>query len=103
MNDEIIVLRKSELRSVVAESVKAVVEDKFDALKGFIENLALKKDLPRWIKGDKAAAELLGISAQALRLRRKNGYLREGLRFSLSELGDWVVVGNIYENPELLQ
>lgn len=23
---------------------------------------------------------------------------REGLRFSLSELGDWVVVGNIYEN-----
>lgn len=28
---------------------------------------------------------------------------REGLRFSLSELGDWVVVGNIYENPELLQ
>lgn len=81
MNDEIIVLRKSELRSVVAESVKAVVEDKFDALKGFIENLALKKDLPRWIKGDKAAAELLGISAQALRLRRKNGYLREGLDF----------------------
>ena len=28
---------------------------------------------------------------------------REDLRFSLSELGDWVVVGNIYENPELLQ
>ena len=28
---------------------------------------------------------------------------RESLRFSLSELGDWVVVGNIYENPELLQ
>lgn len=28
---------------------------------------------------------------------------REGLHFSLSELGDWVVVGNIYENPELLQ
>nr|DAS02178.1 MAG TPA: YopX protein [Caudoviricetes sp.] len=28
---------------------------------------------------------------------------RECLRFSLSELGDWVVFGNIYENPELLQ
>ena len=28
---------------------------------------------------------------------------REDLRFSLNELGDWVVVGNIYENPELLQ
>ena len=28
---------------------------------------------------------------------------RESLRFSLSELGDWVVLGNIYENPELLQ
>ena len=28
---------------------------------------------------------------------------RECLRFSLSELGDWVVVGNIYETPELLQ
>lgn len=28
---------------------------------------------------------------------------REGLRFSLSELGDWVVVGNIYKNPELLK
>ena len=28
---------------------------------------------------------------------------REDLRFSLSELGDWVVVGNIYKNPELLQ
>jgi hypothetical protein len=28
---------------------------------------------------------------------------RESLRFSLSGLGDWVVVGNIYENPELLQ
>lgn len=28
---------------------------------------------------------------------------REGLCFSLSELGDWVVLGNIYENPELLQ
>ena len=28
---------------------------------------------------------------------------RESLRFSLSELGDWVVLGNIYENPEFLQ
>ena len=28
---------------------------------------------------------------------------REDLRFSLSELGDWVVAGNIYENPGLLQ
>ena len=28
---------------------------------------------------------------------------RECLLFSLNELGDWVVVGNIYENPELLQ
>ena len=28
---------------------------------------------------------------------------REDLRFSLSELGDWVVIGNIYENPELLK
>ncbi len=26
---------------------------------------------------------------------------RESLRFSLSELGDWVVVGNIYENKNL--
>nr|DAJ63941.1 MAG TPA: YopX protein [Caudoviricetes sp.] len=28
---------------------------------------------------------------------------RDGLCFSLSELGDWVVIGNIYETPELLQ
>lgn len=27
---------------------------------------------------------------------------REDLRFSLSELGDWVVVGNIYENKILI-
>ena len=27
---------------------------------------------------------------------------REGLHFSLSELGDWVVIGNIYKNKELL-
>lgn len=28
---------------------------------------------------------------------------RESLRFSLSELGDWVVVGNIYENKNLIK
>lgn len=28
---------------------------------------------------------------------------REDLRFSLSELGDWVVVGNIYENKNLIE
>ena len=28
---------------------------------------------------------------------------RENLRFSLSELGDWVVVGNIYENKNLIK
>ena len=28
---------------------------------------------------------------------------REGLHFSLSELGDWVVVGNIYENKILIE
>ena len=28
---------------------------------------------------------------------------REDLRFSLSELGDWVVVGNIYETPNPLK
>ena len=28
---------------------------------------------------------------------------REDLRFSLSELGDWVVVGNIYENKILIE
>lgn len=28
---------------------------------------------------------------------------REDLRFSLSELGDWVVVGNIYENENLIK
>lgn len=28
---------------------------------------------------------------------------REWLHFSLSELGDWVVIGNIYENKELLE
>lgn len=27
---------------------------------------------------------------------------REGLEFFLNELGEWVVVGNIYENKELL-
>ena len=27
---------------------------------------------------------------------------REGIQFFLDELGEWVVVGNIYENKELL-
>lgn len=80
MNDEIIVLRKSELRSAVAESVKAAVEDKFDALKGFMENLALKKDLPKWVKADKAS-KILGISMRTLADRRKRGYFREGFDF----------------------
>jgi len=27
---------------------------------------------------------------------------REGIQFFLDELGEWVVVGNIYENKELI-
>ncbi|MGP1484857.1 MAG: hypothetical protein ACTTJC_01960 [Campylobacter sp.] len=80
-NDEIIVLRKNELRSVICEALQAELKPKFDEIKGFMENLALKKDLPEWIRGDKQAGALLCISGKAMQARRNNGFYKEGVDF----------------------
>lgn len=81
MNDEVIVLKKSDLKSVLSETIRNELADKLSAFETLVKKLVTKKDLPDLIAGDKRAGEIVGVSGQAMQKRRNSGVYREGIDF----------------------
>lgn len=81
MNDEIIVFKKSDLKSVLSETIQSELSKKLSSFEALVKKLAVKKDLPEWIKGDKQAGELIGLSHKTMKARRANGFYVEGVDF----------------------
>ncbi|WP_170019232.1 hypothetical protein [Campylobacter sp. RM16190] len=82
MNDEIIVFKKSDLKSILSETIQSELAKKLSSFEALIKKLAVKKDLPEWVKGDKQAGGLIGISGQGMAKRRNSGVYKEGVDFT---------------------
>lgn len=62
-------MNQTELQQVVENSVRKVFAEFWS------------KNLPPSVQGDRRAGKLLGISAEAMKMRRRNGFYRDGVDF----------------------